>query len=161
MNIRSVIDYGCGDGNNASLFSFPTYLGLDISEIMVLKCRKMFEKNTNMVFLQTPMNGLTFYADLVISLDVIYHLVEDDIYLRYMQDLTESANRYLIIYSSNSDKEHPASHVKHRVFTDWLELNRPEFALIEQVENPFPTELGSGGGDMSFSDFYVFEKQPD
>lgn len=42
-------------------------------------------------------------ADLSLSLDVIYHLVEDEVFETYINTLFKSARRYVIIYSSNSD----------------------------------------------------------
>ena len=157
-NIRSVLDFGCGDGNNSRFFRFQTYLGLDVSETAIAKAKSLFLNESRMAFLVTPLNGLTLKADLVLSLDVIYHLIEDDVYVRYLQDLTACTEKYLIVYSSNTNEEHPASHIKHRVFTDWLRINRPDFALIEYSQNPFPDSIQRGGGDLSFANFYVFER---
>ena len=39
-DIRSVIEWGCGDGHQLSLADYPEYLGIDISEKAVEICRK-------------------------------------------------------------------------------------------------------------------------
>ena len=41
--IQSVIDFGCGDGNQLEYFSIPKYIGLDVSKTAILKCIKKFE----------------------------------------------------------------------------------------------------------------------
>ena len=37
-------------------------------------------------------------AELALSLDVIYHLVEDTVYESYMGQLFDSATKYVIVY---------------------------------------------------------------
>src|ERR1041385_8036217 len=40
--IRSVVEFGCGDGNQLSLAQYPKYLGLDVSPTAVLNCAARF-----------------------------------------------------------------------------------------------------------------------
>ncbi|MGZ4333195.1 MAG: hypothetical protein ACXVRJ_02835, partial [Gaiellaceae bacterium] len=40
--IGSVIEFGCGDGNQLSLARYPTYLGLDVSQTAVRSCIRRF-----------------------------------------------------------------------------------------------------------------------
>ena len=56
-------------------------------------------------------------GDLSISLDPIYHLLEDNAFNLYMQHLFNSSKKYVIIYFSNNDKKWE-KHVRHRKFTD-------------------------------------------
>ena len=65
-------------------------------------------------------------ADAVLSLDVIYHLVEDTIFEKYMDNIFDCAQRWVVIYSSNFDglDESLAEHVRHRKFTNWVTANR-------------------------------------
>ena len=42
-------------------------------------------------------------ADLALSLDVVFHLVEDEVFAQYMQTLIQAGNRYVIIYASDTD----------------------------------------------------------
>src|SRR5690606_4297622 len=99
-------------------------------------------------------------ADLSLSLDVIYHLVEDFIYEDYMDILFSSSDRFVIVYSSNSD-EHENNginaHVKHRKFTDWVSKNNPDFELIHHIPNKYPFDPGNK--NSSYADFYIFKKQ--
>jgi hypothetical protein len=59
-------------------------------------------------------------ADVSISLDVIFHLVEDTVFDLYMCRLFSSAKRFVVIYSSNDAAKYSHNHVKHRKFTDWV-----------------------------------------
>ena len=44
-------------------------------------------------------------ADLTLSLDVIYHLVEDDVFVSAMRALFDKAARFVVIYASNQDAD--------------------------------------------------------
>ena len=158
LKINTVIEFGCGEGSQLSLSEYPHYIGFDVSPHALDNCRKIFAKDPFKVF--KPLDEyIGEKADLVLSLDVIFHLVEDVIFADHMQRLFEASNKYVLIYSSNKDKqdENQALHVFHRKFTDWIEKNEPEWKLKEKIENPYPYR-----GDWkteSFSDFYLYAKE--
>ena len=97
-------------------------------------------------------------ADLTLSLDVIYHLVEDDVFAKYMRTLFAASTRYAIIYSSDTDdnRGYEGTHVRHRKFTTWKEENQPNWKLIEHVPNRYPYRGDYKQG--SFADFFIFER---
>lgn len=75
-NIASVIEFGCGDGNQLALARYPRYSGFDVSPQAVSLCRKRFAADPSKLFgLMDDYRGEK--ADLGLSLDVVYHLVED------------------------------------------------------------------------------------
>ena len=41
-DIKSVIEFGCGDGSQLGLTVYPEYLGLDVSDTAIGACRKNF-----------------------------------------------------------------------------------------------------------------------
>ena len=45
--IETVIEFGCGDGNQLEYFKFPSYIGFDISPFIVSKCRERFKQILN------------------------------------------------------------------------------------------------------------------
>ncbi len=157
QGVQTVIEYGCGDGNQLRLTVYPSYLGFDVSARAVSLCQTIFANDSRKSF--KPMKEYGGQrANLTLSLDVIYHLVEDDVYASYMERLFDSAERYVIIYSSNTD-ENPQprpAHVRHRRFTAWVELHRPDWSLLRQVPNEFPCR--GDGTQGSFSDFYFYRK---
>ena len=162
-NINTVLEFGCGDGHQLSLFNIPKYIGFDVSKKSITVCKDKFEKeNSKSFFLYDPQyfydNLKTFSVDATMSLDVIFHLVEDDVYEKYMNDLFASANKYVIIYSSNTDRQTkaPAQHVKHRKFTDWISRNLHGWELMTKIDNEFT--LKEDPEKESFADFYFYRK---
>ncbi len=155
--ISTVIEYGCGDGNQLTLAEYPRYIGFDISHSALALCRKLFRNDETKAFLHMDAyKGES--AQLTLSLDVIYHLVEDPVFDAYMQRLFDSSERFVIIYSSDSDEDPGphVSHIRHREFTRWIERNRPGWTLIQHVPNRYPYNPSTQEG--SFADFYVFER---
>ena len=80
--IDLVTEYGCGDGNQLTYAKYPQYIGLDISQKAIKLSSKIFlEDSTKEFYVYDPnqfeTNQKNFSAELVLSLDVIYHLVED------------------------------------------------------------------------------------
>lgn len=156
--IRSVVEFGCGDGNQLKLAEYPHYVGFDVSPKSVEICSNLFRGDPTKSFHSTA-DAVEASADLSLSLDVIYHLVEDEVFHRYMERLFGSSTRWVVIYSSNTDSNDPAQsiHVRHRKFTDWIERHRPDFELVRHVPNKYPVDRY--GADGSFADFFVFRKR--
>ena len=132
----SVIEFGCGDGNQLSLANYPRYIGLDISRSAIALCQRRFADDpTKSFFLYdgacfSDHAGL-FTADLAISLDVIYHLTEDLVFETYMTHLFAAGARYVIVYATNREMHSTAPHVRHRRFTSWVATHCPGWRLLE------------------------------
>jgi SAM-dependent methyltransferase len=156
--ISSVIEHGCGDGAQLKLARYPSYTGIDISPKAVEICRSLFVNDPTKRFFQANLLPADTRADLALSLDVIYHLVEDHVFEAYMEKLFASANNFVIVYSSNMVKEWPQKHVHHRRFTDWIAKHRPEWSLESTTPNEYPYDPARQD-DTSFADFYVFAKR--
>lgn len=162
-NISSIIEFGCGDGNQLSLASYPSYIGLDVSKTAIKICKKRFRDDKMKSFYQyTPesfeQTRPVYEADLSISLDVIYHLVEDRIFEFYMEHLFSVAKKFVIIYSSDSKSTcllH-LPHVKHRNFSKWIELNLHEWKLFRRIPNKYISECDKLAGTQI--DFFIYKK---
>lgn len=155
-NVGSVIEFGCGDGNQLKYLHPKKYIGYDVSEKAVQICSELYKHDGTKTF-KTTNEHITDRADLTMSLDVIYHLVEDSTFTQYMSQLFASSTKYVIIYSSNTnEKRFIAPHVKHRKFTDWVEMNQKQFKLIQHIPNKYP--YNGDGERTSFADFYIYEK---
>lgn len=153
--IRTVIEYGCGDGNQLRLSVYQSYIGFDVSPEAILKCMDIFSSDKTKTFkLMKDYKNET--AQLTLSLDVIYHLIEDSIYIEYMKRLFDSSCNYVIIYSSNTNSK-VRYHVKHRKFSKWVEQNRPKWKLTQRLPNRYPYN-GVNDQEGSFADFYFYEK---
>ena len=155
--IRTIIEYGCGDGNQLRLLEYPTYVGFDVSPDAISQCKHLFIDDATKTF--KLMNA---YADetaqLTLSLDVIYHLVEDEVFSAYMKRLFDSSTTFVIVYSTDTDKQArvQAPHVKHRQFSRWIKQCKPEWKLIRHIPNRYPFTADEQAG--SCADFYIYEK---
>jgi hypothetical protein len=155
--VESVIEYGCGDGKQLQLYSFPKYLGFDVSPTAVSLCYEIFRSNNTKTFkLSNDYDGER--APLTLSIDVIYHLVEDDVFDSYMKRLFESSDRYVIIYSTNTDKnvKGQAPHVRHRKFTKWIDEHLDDWKLIQHIQNKYSSRHSFK--KFAAADFYIYEK---
>jgi SAM-dependent methyltransferase len=155
-NIKKIIDFGCGDGNQLTHFNFPSYVGLDVSETAIRKCSELFKGDktksfalyNNKIFTNTDQ---ALHGDLALSLDVIYHLIDSALYEEYMRHLFMSSGRFVIIYAWDVDSN-KISHIQHRQFTKWIEQHEIGWRLRAQIKN----DALPGG-----CDFYIYEKYSD
>jgi SAM-dependent methyltransferase len=154
-DVRSVIELGCGDGNQLSLAEYPEYMGFDVSPTAVSLCRERFAKDPTKSF-EIYRHPIKVRAELALSLDVIYHLLEDDVYDSYMTDLFGAAKKYVVIYSSNHDETATGlREVRHRAFENWVQDRQPQWSLIRTIPQRYPRPQ-QDGGDSSWSNFYIF-----
>ena len=90
---------------------------------------------------------------------MIYHLVEDETFHAYMQQLFASAEKFVAIYASNKDDPSTGTpHVRHREFTRWVEKNRPAFELTKKIQNRYPFDP-ENADQTSFADFYIYGRR--
>lgn len=153
--IVSVVEFGCGDGRQLELAEYSEYVGIDVSTTAIALCRSRFADDSTKQFLGMgePL-GRTF--DLALSLDVIYHLVEDEVFQSYMTALFDASHRWIIIYSSNTYESVPEPHIRHRRFSDWVDQNRPEWKLVREIRNKYPFDQRDPD-NTSFAGFYIYE----
>ena len=162
--VRSLIEFGCGDGNQLALACYENYIGLDISKSCIRLCREKFGEDETKNFLEYSPKyfpdsaELSLHADLALSLDVIYHLVEDDIFQSYMRVLFQSADKYVIIYSSNFDREISGTHVKHRKFTDHVREHFLNLDSFKHIRNKYPAKSDNDECG-SFSEFFIYQRK--
>lgn len=153
----TVAEWGCGDGAQLQLLETASYIGIDASPTVVESCKRKYAHDLSRGFLTLEeARVIQPQADVSLSLDVVFHIVENDLYERYMRDLFQSARRAVIIYSSNEeDGEWDGSHVRHRCFTRWIDSEMPTWRLAEKVPNRYPFSADDPQ-NTSFCDFYVY-----
>ena len=103
---------------------------------------------------------------MAVSLDVIYHLIENTVFHEYMNALFQSSHKWVVIYSSNTtqeefDKLYPTSravHVKHRRFSDWIACHAMEWKEVGQAPNRYPFQQ-EDPTNTAFAEFFAYEKQ--
>lgn len=156
QGIETVLELGCGDGQQLALARYPRYLGLDVSPRAIEMCEARFAGTPGRSFMwydpaHTHRLGALLQADLTMSLDVIYHLVEDAVYERYLDDLFSLSRRYVVVYSSNRSDGGSLRHVRHRAFAADVAARWPQFKLLHHLPNPHR--------ELSFADFYFYERE--
>lgn len=160
--VESVIEFGCGDGNQLALARYPCYTGFDVAQTAVTWCRKRFKGDSTKEFLLLgDYTGQA--ADLTISLDVIYHLVEDHVFEAHLEQVFGASRRYVIVYSCDTDEQLEdacnAPHVRLRKFTPFVRDRLPDWKLLQHIPNPYPYSYDDPTAG-TFSDFYIFERVP-
>lgn len=160
-SIDRIIEYGCGDGNQLRLSEYPSYIGFDVSPTAISLCKAIFREDHAKTFkLMDDYQGET--AQLTVSLDVIYHLVEDEVFFRSMERPFDSSQKFVIIYSSNIDDQNhyaqsrPAAYIKHRRFSRWIEENGPQWRPHQYIPNRYPYKANPVEG--SWADFYIYKQ---
>jgi SAM-dependent methyltransferase len=115
--IRSVIEFGCGDGRQLALMEYPRTLGLDVAPAAVEACRERFREDASKRFevyvpgaLPEPLS-----AELVVALDVVYHIVDDAELERTLDDIFRCAERHVILFANVAPRRSgPSLHVRYR-----------------------------------------------
>jgi SAM-dependent methyltransferase len=150
--IASVLDLGCGDGRLLELLRVPSYVGVDVSPAVLARCALRYPAHRFV-----PFHALEELppADLALSIDVIFHLVEDPVFASHMAALFRHAGRFVLIYASNVDMAWPAPHVRHRRFTDHVEATQPDWRLLAHEPNPLPFDPARPE-ETSFADFFLY-----
>lgn len=141
LGATSVIDWGCGDGHQLTLADYPRYLGVDRSPSAVKRCISLFENDPTKSFmtyradeLHDPAGWLR--ADLALSMEVIFHLTEEETYVDYMDRLFNSARAFVVICSNDESGTEEGPTERHWRFTEWVETNAPQWTLRERIEPP-------------------------
>jgi len=157
QGIADIIEFGCGDGRQLELAAYPRYLGLDISAEAVALCRQRFTGDAGKQFmLLDEYEGQA--ADLSLSLDVLFHLVEDGIYFDYLDRLFKAGRRFVVVYATSAgNAPKTLRHVRHRPVETDIATRFPGFARLTDLEAmlpPPPREQGEGG----FTRFFVYQR---
>ena len=154
--ISSVIDFGCGDGNQLRDLEIPSYRGFDVSRTAIECCRSMYAGDASKTF-----HHIDAYrnesADAALSLDVLYHLIEDDVFQNYLDRLFHAANRVVVIYAvdAKETRSFRGRHVRFRKFTDTIARRYPDFHLTDAP--PRPDHL-LDSAETPGASFFVYER---
>jgi hypothetical protein len=120
--IESLLDFGCRHGATLELLEVSGYLGFDprSNDIDILRERylsnpqKKFTDNVNAIKRK----------ELAISFDVLFHLIKDSVYEDCMRSLFLSSTRFVLIYSSNTERTDgengTAPHVRYGIFQEHI-----------------------------------------
>lgn len=161
--VATAIEFGCGDGNQLAMIQYPNYHGLDVSLSAVERCKALFRSDhTKRFSLYRPMDfnptDPLFRADLGVSMDVLFHLVEQDVFETYLTHLFASAERLVVIYARDVDGP-PTFHERNRAFTKYIGTLAPGWRLKEHLPSPFKSKARTKTEAGNTAEFFVFAKQ--
>lgn len=156
--VADLLDLGCGDGALAALLDVPRYRGTDVAADALARTAAARDGMGATRLIPWDVMAGEKPADLAISFDVIFHLVEDRAYGLYMRRLLAAARRFVLVYSSNVDSAWPDAHVRHRRFTDTIPAIDGTWRLAAHVPNPFAYDPGRPA-TTSFSDLYLLARR--
>lgn len=121
FDVEHLLDLGCGDGEVASLVDVKHYTGYDLSASALKRAQHLMPHRR---FINEIPNDEVF--DLVVSMDVMHHLVNEEDYRRYMELLFSDLAPRVFVYGTNH-RQQGRAHVLHR---HW----RPDVPAGWQVE---------------------------
>lgn len=159
--LETVIEFGCGDGNQLKLATYPRYLGIDVSETAIRNCIRQFRDDPSRSFLAYRTGAFAdpagfVRADVALSIDVLYHLVEDEVFEQHLRDVFAVATQFVVVYSSDEPAQTRGPHERHRAFTPWVERNVPGWRLASREPNPYPFDPDEP--ESSLACFFVYER---
>ena len=158
--INSAIEFGCGDGHQLSLINYNNYTCVDVSEFIIQKNKEFFKSDSSKEFyciLTERDKYINKQFELSLSLDVIFHLIEDINFENYMEDLFRVSSKYVIIYSSNHEEYTIWPEYRHRKFMKYIQEHIHGWELYQFIPNKYPYVIGEEE-NTSTADFYIFKK---
>lgn len=151
--IAGILELGCGDGNQLSYLNVGQYIGLDVSKVAIDLCVARYAEDPTRTFIWYDQNHFhdplhVLSADCAMSLDVVYHLKEPDVFALYLKNLFGCGRRFVIIYGmDHDDNSRVHASILYRKYSDHIARNFPDFRVLTHV----PPQ-------GTFGDFYVYER---
>lgn len=128
FKIKTINDLGHGDGNQLKYFEGDfKYYGYDVSSYINSKLANEYKDNPKYTFLDSV--GKMNKGDLALSLDVIYHIIQEDEYYKYLDTLF-SLGDYVLIYAVDMDHKF-TPYFQARKFTPYIDSTFPQFKLLD------------------------------
>lgn len=134
----------------------PKYIGFDVSETAIISCKKRFRNDKTKTFFLLNEYADRHTAELVLSLDVIYHLIEENVFEEHINRLFQASVNFVIIYACDFDGK-TNYHVKSRNFTKYIKEKIVGWGLIEHMPNKYPYNK-LNPDNTSSADFYIYSK---
>ena len=155
--IRTVLEFGCGDGHQLGLVRYPEYIGLDVSGAAVDMCLAKYSSDeTKSFFLYHPRRfrdpARLLRSELVVCLDVLYHITDEADFKSTLDQIFSSAERYVVLYTkiTGDDETQVVPTIKDRDVLLRIRLDYSDFKIVSQPPQPYP--------HLSSASFIVLER---
>lgn len=142
---KQCIDIGCGDLSfwRYNLFFHrpcEKYIGIDISDLIIDRNKRLFRKHKNRKFIRTSssrfLNGLS--SKVVLCIDLLFHILEDDSYIQTLINLCKYSDKWIIITNwYREPNNYNTSYQKYRDFNKYQFIfEESGFVLIQSYKIP-------------------------
>lgn len=164
-DVTDVVEFGCGDGNQLSHYELPKYLGLDVAQSAVDRCRSRFADDPTKSFQRIiPGEDLDLdQYDLALSIEVLMHVIDEDDFLWSLEQIFRHSRKYVVIQTPLTALRNFAKgyHERYRDLFPYLVPYVGEFAITEIITHPSVTPEGRRRGEIgeASSDFIIFERR--
>lgn len=154
-NVQRVIEFGCGDGHQLQFMEYPEYLGLDVSPSSVRLCAEKFALDSTKSFMHylpgAFVNRGFIQADLVVCLDVLYHITDEEDFRATLSDIFASATNLVVLYTRITDgtEKQVVNTIKDRDIMGYL-AGYPDFHVEEIIPQRHK--------ELSSADFIILRK---
>jgi len=144
--VETLFDYGCGDGNQLpAIKGYTNYFGYDIAANVVDLCKSKFVGDETKFFSSNLSDILIRKYDMAISMDVTYHIIEEELFELYLDNLFNAGN-IVVLFTTNNDSKTSLSHHHPRKVIDYIGNKFTDFKLIDMT--PYNDNVG----------FYTYQK---
>lgn len=154
-NIFSTIEFGCGDGNQIQYINYKDYIGFDIAPSAINRCINLFAMDKDKTFLiydPQKFNPEDYNADMVVCLDVLYHIMDEDDFIKTLNHIFMCSNKLIVLYTIISFDRSIYCHSKSI-------KNRSIFNYISQYDNfKIKYIIKQKYPKLASSDFVILEK---
>ena len=146
-NIENIVDIGCGDGNNLTYFNAINYYGIDLSKTIIKKNKIKFidDKSKKFYFFENNQEdilkdinqGINKVNTIILSFDVIFHLVEDETYNDHLNLINAIDASYCLVASSDMNISYNSQvpHVRHRNYSKDMLLKGWELIVSRRIQD--------------------------
>ncbi len=157
--LQSVVDVGCGDLSFWERRDCVNYTGIDISATIIERNR-ILRPDWEFIWsnAETRVEGLS--KETVFCFDVLFHIMNDESYLKILENLTQYSRNYIFIYTwINSPFQ--KTRLMKRLFTAVTKFKL--FSVIRLVKRILSNNLTTDGEYQYFRplerDFWIFEEK--
>lgn len=156
FQVKKVLEFGCGDGNQLQYMNYPEYLGLDIAPTAIRLCAEKFSADkTKSFLLYRPgsfYNRGFYQADLCVCLDVLYHITDEPDFQQTLQDIMESSTNLVVLYTKITTGNTPqiVETIRDRDIFQYLSAY-PDYELKQIIPQRYP--------NLSSAEFIILQKQ--
>jgi hypothetical protein len=161
-DIDTVVEFGSGDGVCASMIEVERYIGFDISDTALKFARSRCQnQDTHRLFnydkwtleqIRSKVSENKLSDNILnLSMDVMYHLVEDKVLNQYIDCLCKTPSKYVAVFSTDPGVDGSAArHVRQRAYSPIL-LSKYGLRLVQA--QPLKSDHDHADGGRPFKVF--------